>query len=93
MYIDSTKVFDVLMVDVYFINKMLKVNGILVLDDCDFPSIRFLARFLAVHTCFRIYAVLNKDKVSKKMRFLKFVSHAILKLIPFKKKRVSKYRF
>ena len=38
-YIDSTKVLDVLMTDVYFINKILDVGGILVLDDCGFPEL------------------------------------------------------
>jgi predicted O-methyltransferase YrrM len=85
-YIDSTKVFDVLMVDAYFINKLLDVNGVLVLDDCTFPGIRLLARFLAVHPCFRVYDAITKDKPSAKKRFLRSFNHFIIGLLPFKKR-------
>ncbi len=46
-YIDSTKILDQLMVDFFFLDKLLEVNGIIVFDDVIFPSIRKLLRYLS----------------------------------------------
>src|SRR6185437_10998418 len=63
-YVDSTKVFDVLMVDVYFLAKMLDIGGLIVLDDCGFPGIRALARFITQHPSFEVYKGFSKEKFS-----------------------------
>jgi hypothetical protein len=34
---------------------MLRVGGVVVLDDCGFPSLRKLARFLAIHPSVHVY--------------------------------------
>ena len=46
VYIDSTKVFDWLLVDFFFIDKMLDIGGIIVFDDTGYFSIRKLARLI-----------------------------------------------
>jgi predicted O-methyltransferase YrrM len=46
-YIDSTKQFDWLLVDFFYIDKLMKVGGIVVFDDVAFPSIRKLLRYLS----------------------------------------------
>ena len=46
VYIDSTKVFDWLLVDFFFIDKMLEIGGIIVFDDTGYFSIRKLARLI-----------------------------------------------
>jgi predicted O-methyltransferase YrrM len=53
-YVDSTKLFDVLLVDVYYLSRMLRVGGILVLDDCVYPSVGKLARFISKWPHFRV---------------------------------------
>lgn len=45
-YIDSTKLTDWLMVDFFFIDKMLALNGVIVFDDVTYPSIRKLVRYI-----------------------------------------------
>ena len=92
-YIDSTKVFDVLLVDVYFITKILELNGILILDDCGFPGIRLLVRFLSQHPSYRIYKGFNKDKFSKKRTFAMAATYFIADHLPFKKQVLSNYNF
>jgi predicted O-methyltransferase YrrM len=47
VYIDSSKVFDVIQTDVFYCTRMLRKGGVLVLDDCGFPGLRKLARYLA----------------------------------------------
>ncbi|HWZ21303.1 MAG TPA: class I SAM-dependent methyltransferase [Cytophagaceae bacterium] len=92
-YIDSTKVFDVVMTDVYFINKILDINGVLVLDDCEFPGIRALVRFLRQHPSYEIYSTHSKDNTSKKLKFLRRAYFFCLDLIPFKSKVFPNYNF
>ncbi|TAD86464.1 MAG: class I SAM-dependent methyltransferase [Bacteroidetes bacterium] len=46
-YVDSTKQFDWLLVDFFYIDKLLDVGGIIVFDDVKFPGIRKLLRYLA----------------------------------------------
>ncbi len=93
VYIDSTKVLDVLMTDVYFVTKILDVGGILVLDDCGFPGIRTLVRFLSRHPAYIIYKGFAKDKTSGKMRFLKTAYFSLLGLLPLKSKILPNYDF
>ncbi len=46
-YVDSTKVFDWLLVDFFLIDKLLSVNGIIVFDDTGYYSVRKLSRFIS----------------------------------------------
>ena len=63
-YADTTKVFDVLMVDVFYLHKILRVGGILVLDDCNFPGIRKLARFLCHHPGWKLHSSFESYQTS-----------------------------
>lgn len=55
-YIDSTKQFDWLMVDFFYIDKMLKINGMIVFDDVTFPGIRRLLRYISRFPSYKVYA-------------------------------------
>lgn len=46
-YIDSTKVFDHLLMDFFLVDAMLEVGGSICFDDVTFPQIRKLCRYLA----------------------------------------------
>lgn len=54
-YIDSTKQFDWLLVDFFYIDKILKVNGIIVFDDVTFPGIRKLLRYISQFPSYQVY--------------------------------------
>lgn len=89
-YIDSTKVFDHLLVDVHYITAMMDNGGILVLDDCDFPGIRLLARFLAHHPSFEVFRGFSPDPVTMKSRIADGVVDSWLRLMPLRKRKLSR---
>lgn len=89
-YIDSTKVFDHLLVDVHYITDMMDKGGILVLDDCDFPGIRLLARFLAHHPSFEVFMGFSPDPITVKSRIADSLVNIWLTLIPFRKRKLSR---
>lgn len=84
-YVDTTKVFDILMVDVFYLHKILRVGGILVLDDCNFPGIRKLARFLCRHPGWKLHSSFEAYQTSVLKKILSKICH----FIPFKEKLFS----
>jgi hypothetical protein len=67
-YVDSTKQFDWLMVDFFFLDKLIKPGGVIVFDDVVFPGIRKLLRYLSqfpdyeIYNTFPVNGVLNKSR-------------------------------
>lgn len=55
-YIDSTKQFDWLLVDFFYIDKMLDIGGVIVFDDVTFPGIRKLLRFISQFPDYKIHS-------------------------------------
>ena len=47
VYVDTTKIFDAVLVDAFFATRLLRPGGIVVFDDCSWPGIRKVVRFLA----------------------------------------------
>jgi predicted O-methyltransferase YrrM len=92
-YIDSTKVFDILMVDLYYLTKMLNKGGLIVFDDCGFPGIKLLIRFLTKHPSFKVYKGFCPDIESYKMRILRRLINRLVRMIPFRKRVLGSYNF
>jgi hypothetical protein len=86
-YVDTTKLFDTVMQDFYFIDKMLDVNGVFILDDCGgaWPGIQRVARFINTLPHYRVFARHDRTDLSAKRRFFHKLTSAIIKRIPFKK--------
>jgi hypothetical protein len=61
-YVDSTKLFDWLMVDFFYLDKMMEPGGVIVFDDVNFPGIRKLFRYLVQFPHYRIYGVYPENK-------------------------------
>lgn len=76
-YVDTTKVFDIVLVDVFYIHKLLRVGGLLAMDDCTYPGLNKVARFLAVNPCWKVYASLTLTPESAGRRVLSQVSNAM----------------
>ncbi len=55
-YVHTSKVFDVVLVDAYFITRLLRVGGLVVFDDCSWPGIRKLVRYLASWPHLEVFA-------------------------------------
>jgi predicted O-methyltransferase YrrM len=54
-YVDTGKLFDWIIVDFYFISQLLRVGGIVVFDDVNFPGIRKAMRFITQLPHFKVY--------------------------------------
>ncbi|GAB1446016.1 hypothetical protein MASR2M41_17650 [Flammeovirgaceae bacterium] len=76
-YVDSTKVFDILMMDLYYLIKMLKRGGMVILDDVDYPGIWLIARFLVTHPSIKFLKGFNKIDVTMKQRVLGWFQHIL----------------
>ena len=84
-YIDSTKLFDFLLVDFFFIDKILDINGIIVFDDLGWLSVKKLLRFISQFPNYEVYSQFPQNyKLSKKRKLLK-----LLKLMPLSNKFLS----
>ena len=61
-YIDSTKQLDWILVDFFFIDKLLEKNGIIVFDDVTFPGIRKILRYISQFPNYKTYDAFPKNK-------------------------------
>ena len=84
-YIDSTKQFDWLLVNFFYIDKLLEINGIIVFDDVSFPGIRKLLRYISQFPSYKVHSQnpIN-NRMSKSRKLAKF-----LKLLPQHDKLLS----
>lgn len=85
-YTDSTKVFDILLVDFYLINKILDIGGVIVFDDCCFPGIKKLVRLISKMPFYKIYATHYREIETIKKSVIKKSASFILQHIPFRNK-------
>jgi predicted O-methyltransferase YrrM len=81
-YIDSTKQLDWLLVNFFYIDRMLELNGVIVFDDVTFPSIRKLLRYISQFPEYKVYDTYPKNNKSH----LAFQFLSFFKKLPFSKK-------
>lgn len=62
-YIDSTKQFDWLLVDFFFLDKILETGGVIVFDDVTFPGIRKLLRYISRFPNYTVYKNYPKNEI------------------------------
>lgn len=55
-YLDASKIFDVVLTNLYFIDLMLSVGGIIALDDCRFPGIRKAVKYWSNHPNYEVHS-------------------------------------
>ena len=55
-FIDGWHTFDHALVDFFYVNKMLRVGGIVVFDDATYPSVGKLVDHVLTYGCYRLYA-------------------------------------
>lgn len=87
-YIDTTKVFDIVLQDFYFIDKLLDVNGLIILDDCNgqWPGVQRVARFINVLPHYGIFKTYDKSIKSIKRNIAEKVVRSLINAVPFKDK-------
>jgi predicted O-methyltransferase YrrM len=84
-YVDTSKVFDVVLVDAYYLTRLLRVGGLLVLDDCDWPGVKRTARYIAKWPHLEISHRHNVYKASLKRQILS----QLIQVVPYKEKLFS----
>ena len=67
-YIDTTKVFDHVLVDCFFVFRLLRVGGVFVMDDCSFPGLRKLARMLSQDPGIRVHSSFDQSPNRRRVR-------------------------
>ncbi len=77
-FVDGWHTFDHALLDFFYINRMLNVDGVVVFDDADWPSISKLCRYVSRYPCYKIYASWPAKQNSG---VLKVVSKTFLDLI------------
>lgn len=94
-YIDTTKQFDTVLQDFYFINKILDVGGVVILDDCGgvWPGVQRVARFINTLPHYQILARHNKTKNSKKINTVQYLLSFLINMLPFKKRIYPTFNF
>lgn len=80
-YIDSTKQLDWLLVDFFFLDKLLVNGGIIVFDDVSFPGIRKLLRYISQFPDYRVFDTFPRNKKNSfRLKFLTILR--MLKILP-----------
>jgi predicted O-methyltransferase YrrM len=76
-YLDGSKVFDYVLVNVFYLTRILSLGGVMVLDDCDFPGIRKTCQFLAKHPSYEILGAWGASSRKERLPLLRKVLNAI----------------
>lgn len=87
-YVDTSKVFDVLLVDAYYLTRLLRVGGIVAFDDCMQPGLRKLVRFMTRWPHLTVAGKHNVYHSSLKRRTLS----RLMQMVPQKEKIFSDLR-
>lgn len=57
--IDGMHTFDHALLDFFYINRLLRVGGVVILDDTGWPSLNRLIRYIAGYPCYRLFDCAN----------------------------------
>ena len=85
-YVDTTKVFDVVMQDFYFIDKILDVGGVIIMDDATMGGVGKVVRFINTLPHYEIMEKFEEVQLSRKYSLLQKITELILFYTPFKKR-------
>jgi predicted O-methyltransferase YrrM len=92
-YVDTTKVFDTVLQDFYFIDKILDTGGVVIFDDASTGGINMVIRFINTLPHYRILDSYEKVDYSKKYIAGEELFERLIKIIPFKKRFMPYYSF
>jgi len=81
-FIDGHHTFDFVLVDFFFIDRILKVGGVVALDDADWPSINKVCRFVVTNLA---YSVVSHYPTDTKMALKYRVLEPVARYRPFRK--------
>ena len=78
--IDGFHTFDQTLVDFFYINRMIPVGGVVVVDDVNMPSVHHVVRYIATYPAYRVMdAVRKRGKQRKVLNAGKRVAGTVLR--------------
>jgi predicted O-methyltransferase YrrM len=80
-FIDGWHTFDFALVDLFFIDRMLNVGGVVAFDDADWPAIRKVCRFVRTNLT---YSVLRAYRPYLELSLKRRLLERLLRLRPFR---------
>lgn len=72
-FIDGWHTFDHTLIDFFYLNRLIKVGGTIVIDDCAMPSIRTLVRFIAKFPCYEVSGRVKLEETFLRKFFAKIL--------------------
>jgi predicted O-methyltransferase YrrM len=75
--IDGWHTFDHTLVDFFYINKMLDVSGIVILDDTNLPSIAQLVKHIRTYPAYEPFGLRAQPKVRTRAKVRRVISRAL----------------
>src|SRR6266536_6337748 len=73
-YVDTSKVFDVVLLDACYLARLLRVGGVMVFDDCTSPGVGRVARYLARWPHLELIARHGEFLIGKKKKLVSRVA-------------------
>ena len=64
-FIDGAHTFDHALVDFFYVDRLLKIGGVVAFDDCEFPSVRKLLRFILKNRNYSVIGHMQHDYTPK----------------------------
>ncbi|MEO6719103.1 MAG: class I SAM-dependent methyltransferase [Ferruginibacter sp.] len=94
-YIDTTKVFDTVLQDFYFIDKIMDTGGVIIFDDCGgaWPGVQKVVRLISTLPHYKVLSGHEKIKPTFKKALAEKIISSVIKLVPFKKRFYPSYNF
>jgi predicted O-methyltransferase YrrM len=78
--IDGNHTFDHVLVDFFYVNKILTVGGIVILDDTSFPSISRVAEHILTYPAYELFATTTQPSMATRTRVRRALARWIPKL-------------
>ena len=89
-FIDGWHTFDHTLIDFFYLNRMVKVGGMIVFDDADWPSVTKLLRYLGQYPSYEVilpkFSKNKNNSVTIKQQLFKMMSFGA-KIIPEKQRK------
>jgi len=67
IFIDGFHSFDQVLLDFYYANRLLREGGIIVFDDCTYPSVAKVLSYILKYPAYKLFAQMNETNMIKKV--------------------------
>ena len=79
-FIDGWHTFDFTLVDFFYVDKMLRIGGVIAFDDADWPAIHKLCRYIATNLSYQVVG--TENRANSRLTFKRRILRVICKAFP-----------